>query len=65
VSYIDELRASIRDLHNAGAVHVTSVPVREVVNQAIWEGTVEVFMPLPIAATMAVAIQAPRQLTLG
>jgi hypothetical protein len=44
-TYINELRDAIRQMHGAGSVHVTSVPVREpLTGEAVWEGVVEVFM---------------------
>jgi hypothetical protein len=44
VTYIEELREVIRNLHGVDSKHVTSVPVKEVFNgQTIWEGIVEVF----------------------
>jgi hypothetical protein len=44
VSYIEELRTVIRQLHGAEATHIESVPVKEVFKgQTVWEGIVEVF----------------------
>jgi hypothetical protein len=44
MTYIEELRDVIRKLHGVEAVHVTSVPVKEVFNgQTVWDGIVEVF----------------------
>ena len=41
---IEELRDVIRQLHNADAVHVKSVPVTETwQGQTVWDGVVEVF----------------------
>lgn len=41
---IEELRKVIRFLHNADAVHVESVPVKETFQgQTVWDGVVEVF----------------------
>ncbi len=44
MSYLGELREAIRKLHGAEAMHVESVPVKEVFRgQTVWEGVVEVF----------------------
>jgi hypothetical protein len=44
VSYIEELRDTIRRLHGAEATHVESVPVKETFRgETVWEGIVEVF----------------------
>jgi hypothetical protein len=41
---IEELRKVIRQLHDADAVHVNSVPVTETwKGQTVWDGVVEVF----------------------
>jgi hypothetical protein len=44
VTYIEELKGVIRNLHGVESSHVTSVPIKEVVNGlTIWDGIVEVF----------------------
>jgi hypothetical protein len=44
VSYIEELRDVIRNLHGAEPTHVESVPVTEKFGgETIWDGVVEVF----------------------
>lgn len=44
MSYIEELKDVIRRLHGAEAIHVESVPVKEVFKgETVWEGIVEVF----------------------
>jgi hypothetical protein len=44
VSYLEELRDAIRQLHGAEATHVESVVVEETFKgQMVWEGIVEVF----------------------
>jgi hypothetical protein len=44
VSYLEELRKAIRELHGVEAVHIRSVPVKEIFkNQVVWDGVVEVF----------------------
>ena len=44
MSYIEELRDVIRQLHGADATHVESVPVKEIFRgETVWEGVVEVF----------------------
>ncbi len=44
MSYLDDLRDIIHELHGVKATHVESVPVKEVFNgQTIWDGVVEVF----------------------
>lgn len=44
MSYIEELRDTIRRLHGAEATHVESVPVKETFRgETVWEGIVEVF----------------------
>jgi hypothetical protein len=44
MTYIDELRDIIRQLHNAEATHVESVPVKEEFKgRTVWDGVVEVF----------------------
>jgi len=44
VSNIGELREIIRRLHGADALHIESVPVKEVFQgQTVWDGVVEVF----------------------
>jgi len=44
VSYLEELRDAIRQLHGAEATHVESVPVKETFRgETVWEGIVEVF----------------------
>ena len=42
--YLEKLREVIRRLHGVDAVHVESVPVKEVYQgKTVWEGIVEVF----------------------
>jgi hypothetical protein len=44
VTHIEELREILRRLHGAEAVHVESVPVKEIWRgKTVWEGIVEVF----------------------
>jgi hypothetical protein len=44
VTYIEKLRDVIHHLHGVDAVHVESVPIKEVYQgKTIWEGVVEVF----------------------
>ena len=44
MTYIEELKAIIRQLHGAEATHVESVPVTETFQgKTVWDGTVEVF----------------------
>jgi hypothetical protein len=44
MSYIDELKDTIRKLHGCEAVHVETVPVTESFQgQIVWQGDVEVF----------------------
>jgi hypothetical protein len=44
MKYIDELREVIKRLHGSDAVHIETVPVKEVFGgQTVWEGEVEVF----------------------
>jgi hypothetical protein len=44
VNHIEELRETIRRLHDADATHVDSVPVKETFQgKTVWEGVVEVF----------------------
>jgi hypothetical protein len=44
VTYIQELRETIRRLHGAEATHVESVAVKETFQgKTVWEGIVEVF----------------------
>jgi hypothetical protein len=44
VSYLDELRNVIKELHGVDATHIRSVPVKEIFNnQVVWDGVVEVF----------------------
>lgn len=44
MNYLAELRDVIRRVHGAEAMHVESVPVKEVFQgQTVWEGIVEVF----------------------
>lgn len=44
MSYIDDLRVAIHELHGGEATHRESVPVKEVwKGQAVWDGVVEVF----------------------
>ena len=44
MSYLEELRDAIRQLHGAEATHVESVVVEETFKgQMVWEGIVEVF----------------------
>ena len=43
-NYIEELRDVIHRLHGADAIHVESVPVKEMFqDKTVWEGIVEVF----------------------
>jgi hypothetical protein len=42
--YLARLQVAVSQLHNCGAIHRQTVPVREVFNgQTIWQGEVEVF----------------------
>jgi hypothetical protein len=44
LSYIEELRGIIKNLHGVDSRHVESVPVKEVFQgKTVWEGVVEVF----------------------
>lgn len=44
MTYLDELREVIKRLHGADAIHVETVPVKEMFqDQVVWEGEVEVF----------------------
>lgn len=44
MTYIEELKAVIRQLHGAEPTHVGSVPVKETFKgTAVWDGVVEVF----------------------
>jgi hypothetical protein len=44
VTYIEELKDTIRKLHGVHSTHVQSVPVKEVFQgKTIWDGVVEVF----------------------
>ena len=44
MSYLTELRATIRRLHECEASHTRTEAVREVINgQVLWDGNVEVF----------------------
>lgn len=44
MNYIEELRATILNLHGAEAEHVETVPITEMFNdEIVWEGEVEVF----------------------
>jgi hypothetical protein len=44
MTYIEELRDAIRRLHGAQAVHIESVPVKEIFQgRTVWDGIVEVF----------------------
>ncbi len=44
MSHIEELRDTIRRLHEADSTHVASVPVKETFQgHTVWEGIVEVF----------------------
>ena len=44
MSYIEELREIIKNLHGVDSRHVESVPVKEVFQgKTVWEGVVEVF----------------------
>jgi len=44
VSYIEELKAVIRQLHGAEPTHIESVPIIEKFQgQTVWDGVVEVF----------------------
>jgi hypothetical protein len=44
MSYLDEIKRAIRELHGCEAAHVRTVPVAEVFQgRVIWSGDVEVF----------------------
>ena|ERR1700728_899412 len=44
MTYIEELKDVIRNLHGVDSTHVTSVPVKEVFKgKTVWDGVVEVF----------------------
>ena len=44
MSYIEELREIIKNLHGVDSRHIESVPVKEVFQgKTVWEGVVEVF----------------------
>ena len=44
MTYVEELRDTIRQLHGAEAQHVESVPVKKTFHgKTVWEGVVEVF----------------------
>ena len=44
MNYIEELQAVIKRLHGSDAVHIETVPVKEVFGgQTVWDGEVEVF----------------------
>jgi hypothetical protein len=44
VTYIEELKGIIRDLHGTDSTHVESVPVHETFQgKTVWAGVVEVF----------------------
>lgn len=44
MTYIEELRSMIRQLHGVESRHLESVPVKETFQgQTVWEGVVEVF----------------------
>jgi hypothetical protein len=44
MSYIDDLKDIIHNLHGAEATHRESVPIKEVFNgETVWDGIVEVF----------------------
>jgi DNA gyrase inhibitor GyrI len=44
MKYIDELKEVIQKLHGSDAVHIETVPVKEVFQgETVWEGEVEVF----------------------
>ena len=44
MSYIDELQDVIKRLHGSDAVHMETVPVKEVFQgEIVWDGEVEVF----------------------
>lgn len=44
MTYIEELRSVIRQLHGVESRHLDSVPVKEMFQgQTVWEGVVEVF----------------------
>lgn len=44
MSYLDDLRDIIRELHGVDATHVESVPVKEIFQgKTVWDGIVEVF----------------------
>jgi hypothetical protein len=44
VKHVEELKEVIRKVHGAEAVHIESVPVKEVFQgKTVWDGVVEVF----------------------
>ena len=44
MTYLDELKETIKRLHGSDAIHVETVPVKEMFqDQVVWEGEVEVF----------------------
>jgi hypothetical protein len=44
MSYIDELKKAIRNLHGCEAEHLETVPIKETFQgETVWEGKVEVF----------------------
>jgi hypothetical protein len=44
MSYLDDLRDTIRHLHGGEATHIESVPVKETFKgDTVWDGVVEVF----------------------
>lgn len=44
MTYIEELRETIRRLHGADSTHIQSVPVKELhQGKTVWEGVVEIF----------------------
>jgi hypothetical protein len=43
-NYLARLQVTVSQLHNCGAIHVSTVPVHEVFRgQTVWRGEVEVF----------------------
>lgn len=44
MTYIEELRSVIRQLHGVESMHLESIPVKEMFQgKTVWEGVVEVF----------------------
>jgi hypothetical protein len=42
--YLSQVQIEVSRMHNCGAVHVTTIPVRETIQGAtVWQGEVEVF----------------------